>query len=316
MEEDVYINFKNGEAPYISDVTLNQMQKLIKADTKDSGVVVSSTEPTENNRKKVWIQHSKNLYREQEVMNGLWSSSGVVGNNGSGWYVVVPIRGENTYTISRKKGKADNSNLSLIAFTTNVYPAANATIIDSIVSDSANGKQVTIETTLEANYLFIGVAAGNVATVTEEVQNLALEELQVEIGDSATEYEAPVENDILVKENEGYNSISPKTIKILDTTNTEYNIRVRAYKCGKVITVTLYTTTLAKQISQGQQSIILGQLGEENGPLENFIVMLSSAYGQRFSIQCNSNGNIYISYAYSNVATPNQIAQMVTYIAK
>ena len=107
-----------------------------------------------------------------------------------------------------------------------------------------------------------------------------------------------------------------KTEKILDTTNEEYNIKIRAYKCGKVITVTLYTTTLAKQINQGQQNILLGQLGEENGPIEDLIQMLSSAYGQRFSIQCKANGNIYIAYVYSNVPKPNQIVQTVTYTAK
>ena len=35
MEENVYIQFKNGEAPYISDTNLNQMQKSIKADVKE-----------------------------------------------------------------------------------------------------------------------------------------------------------------------------------------------------------------------------------------------------------------------------------------
>lgn len=107
-----------------------------------------------------------------------------------------------------------------------------------------------------------------------------------------------------------------KTEKILDTTNEEYNIRVRAYKCGKVITVTLYTTILAKQINNGHQSILLGQLGEENGPIEELVQTLSSAYGQRFTVQCRTNGNIYIDYVYNSVPTPNQIVQMVTYIVK
>lgn len=34
MEEVPYIEFNLGQAPYISDTTLNQMQKLIKADIK------------------------------------------------------------------------------------------------------------------------------------------------------------------------------------------------------------------------------------------------------------------------------------------
>ena len=48
MEEDVYINFKNGEAPYISDVTLNQMQKLIKADVKEKQTFKYTLEITED----------------------------------------------------------------------------------------------------------------------------------------------------------------------------------------------------------------------------------------------------------------------------
>ena len=35
MEEEPYIEFKNGEAPYMSDTNINQMQKLIKADIKE-----------------------------------------------------------------------------------------------------------------------------------------------------------------------------------------------------------------------------------------------------------------------------------------
>lgn len=33
-DEEVYINFKNGQSPYMSDTQLNQLQKLIKADIK------------------------------------------------------------------------------------------------------------------------------------------------------------------------------------------------------------------------------------------------------------------------------------------
>lgn len=81
------------------------------------------------------------------------------------------------------------------------------TIIDTWKTDSTDAKQVTIQTSSNANYLFIGVAAGNSTVVTDTVKKIALEELQVEIGDSATEYEAHVENDILVKVNGGYISM-------------------------------------------------------------------------------------------------------------
>ena len=48
MEEDVYIQFKNGEAPYVSDTNLNQMQKLIKADVKEKQTFKYTLEITED----------------------------------------------------------------------------------------------------------------------------------------------------------------------------------------------------------------------------------------------------------------------------
>lgn len=35
MEDEEYIKFNLGQAPYISDINLNQMQKLIKSDIKE-----------------------------------------------------------------------------------------------------------------------------------------------------------------------------------------------------------------------------------------------------------------------------------------
>lgn len=34
-DEEVYIEFKNGQGPYLSDTQINQLQKLIKADIKN-----------------------------------------------------------------------------------------------------------------------------------------------------------------------------------------------------------------------------------------------------------------------------------------
>ena len=48
MEEDVYIEFKNGQAPYISDINLKQMQKLIKSDIKEKQAFKYILEITED----------------------------------------------------------------------------------------------------------------------------------------------------------------------------------------------------------------------------------------------------------------------------
>ncbi len=124
-----------------------------------------------------------------------------------GWYVIVPIKGGETYTISRKNGKSESSQLRLSVATIEESPDEDVTLLDKVVTDSSNHKKVTMHTSTNANYLFVGLAAGNTTEVTEEIQALAVEELQVEIGDSATEYEPHVENDILVKVNGGYISM-------------------------------------------------------------------------------------------------------------
>ena len=107
-----------------------------------------------------------------------------------------------------------------------------------------------------------------------------------------------------------------KTEKILDTTNEEYNIRVRAYKCGKVVTVTLYTTSISQEIANGAKNILLAQLGENNGPLETIDHMLATQLGVRFNIRVYENGNINISHVYNTIGSSSQIVQMFTYVTK
>ena len=47
MEEEVYMNFKNGEAPALNDETLNQLQTLIKQDIENKIL--------EDNKKKYYV---------------------------------------------------------------------------------------------------------------------------------------------------------------------------------------------------------------------------------------------------------------------
>ena len=107
-----------------------------------------------------------------------------------------------------------------------------------------------------------------------------------------------------------------KTEKILDVTNEDYNIQVKAYKNGKVVTVTLYTTSLNQEISNGSKNILLAQLGENNGPLETMNHMLATQLGVRFNIRVYENGNINISHVYNTMGSSSQIVQMFTYVTK
>lgn len=277
-------------------------------------VASGSKEPDENVN--IWFKHGKNLYKGQQIINGLWTSGTTVASNSSGWYIVIPIIGGYTYTVSRKNGKANNSTLSLGVLTTSEYPKNGTTIIDTWKTDSTDAKQVTIQTSSNANYLFIAVAAGNSTVVTDTVKKIALEELQVEIEDSKTKYEEPIEDDILVKKDKGYNSIFPKTIKIFEETNEDYDIRLRAYRSGKIIMITIYAIDVKKQIASGANVVTLGKLGSENAPLESFIKMCHTSAGQRFNVQVSNTGNVQISYVYNSIAVANQIVDAFTYLAK
>lgn len=276
-------------------------------------VASGSKEPQEN--VDIWFKHGKNLYKGQQIINGLWTSGTTVASNSNGWYIVIPIIGGYTYTVSRKNGKANNSDLALGALSTATYPVNGTNIVDKWVLNSVDSKELTIKTSKNANYLFIGLVAGNTSVVTDTVKELALEELQIEIGNK-TDYKAPIENDILVKENASYSSIFPKTIKIFEETNEDYNIRVRAYKKRETIMLTVYTINVKKQIASGANVITLGKLGNENAPLESFIKMCTTSTGQRFNIQVSNTGVVQISYVYSNIAAANQITEVFTYLAK
>ena len=107
-----------------------------------------------------------------------------------------------------------------------------------------------------------------------------------------------------------------KTEKILDVTNKDYNIQVKAYRNGNVVTVTLYTTSIGQEITNGAKNILLAQLGEKNGPLETMNHMLATQLGVRFNIRVYENGNINISHVYNTIGVSSQIVQMFTYVTK
>lgn len=107
-----------------------------------------------------------------------------------------------------------------------------------------------------------------------------------------------------------------KTKKILDVTNEDYNIQIKAYKNGKVVTVTLYAAPIGQEITNGAKNILLAQLGENNGPLETINHMLATQLGVRFNIRVYENGNINISHVYNTIGLSSQIVQMFTYVTK
>lgn len=193
-----------GNTP-LSSFNLNKMQDNIEDainDIENEGIIISSTEPTTTNKRKVWFQHGKNMYDGQDIKNGLWNGGEIVTTNVNGYYIVLEIIGGRTYTISRKNTSTGNSALSLGALTTADYPSNNISVVDTWKTGT-NGNLLTITTSTNAKYLFVGLAAGSSSTVTEAVKKLALEELQIEQNNSKTSYEKPIENKIFIKNTNG-----------------------------------------------------------------------------------------------------------------
>lgn len=277
-------------------------------------VASGSKEPQEN--VDIWFKHGKNLYIGQAIKNGRWFSTEKITYNASGWYVVLPIEGGKAYTVSRKNGKTESSALNLSVLTTEEPPGIDVAVIDKNVTDS-NARKVTIQASDNANYLFIGVAAGNTTVVTEEIQALALEELQVEVGEVATEYEKYIVEDIMIKKQNGFESFL-KNKTIINETDTNTNIRIKIEVYGKVVNVDLYTTEIKKAFAIGANNTLIANIPEIYAPKETIRKKILTNRNQSFILTINSAGEILITYIYNAITGNNteQISEVFTYLAK
>lgn len=129
-------------------------------------------------------KQTKNLYDKDNnpLKSGLWVVQGdnIVKNN-RGWYIIQKITGGNTYTVSKK-----NKTGTLFLATTNVEPTISTTtpVID-LWRGASGAVSVTIPTSKSANYLFVGLYGG---LPTDEEKAECIEDLQIELSPSATQY--------------------------------------------------------------------------------------------------------------------------------
>lgn len=182
-----------GNTP-LTAANLNLMQDNIE----NTLVKVAPTQPDAD----IWFRKGKNLYNPETMplMNGLNMLSSNISPNSSGYYVVVPIKGGNTYNVSKKNAKDTATEDTVLTFglaTTANYPIANEPVID-IVSNVGFLKNANIQTSENANFLFI-LLIYSTSTVSDGLRAKAIEELQVELGLSQTSYEENIEPTILVK---------------------------------------------------------------------------------------------------------------------
>lgn len=120
-----------------------------------------------------------NLYDKDTMplTNGLWHNSNTltIAKNGLGNYVVVPITGGKTYTVTKK-----NTIGGIYLATTSEQPINGSSMIDKNLPTKGEGlTSLSIKTSKEANYLFISLYGGS---PTDEQKLEIIEELQVEEG--------------------------------------------------------------------------------------------------------------------------------------
>ena len=186
----------------INAENLNQIQ--------DNLVVVSPTEPTGDNREKVWMQKGKNLFNKNgtvivdEYMDG---GTGEIKTytNGTKMFI-LEVQPSTSYTISKTQGG------HFRVGTTPNYPSVGA-IVDGLINNSS-ATSITITTNSTAKYLCCSYWQTGVDTITEESMR---ESIQVEQGSTATKYEEYIEPKIYVKND---NDIYEEFISKEDTLET------------------------------------------------------------------------------------------------
>ena len=176
---------------------------------QENGIIISATEPVRN-RRKIWIRKGKNLYNPETMplTQGQWINSNTIKKQAKGWYVVVPIEGGKTYTISKKYTSANDSSINFACMSTADYPIIGVAGVDT-AKGTGTYSSLVYSTSSSANYLFIGLIANE--NPSAETKSNAIEQLQVEVSDSKTDYEAYVEPAIFIKnENGNYDEFSQK----------------------------------------------------------------------------------------------------------
>ena len=180
-----------------------------------NNVAISSTEP--QNGADVWIKHSKNKLNSKNfdtqndrgisvtvnddgtiTLNGTVSSAGslILKKN-----LNLELKGYNTLAIKKVSGEMSGQNFNLSMYNTNFVNAWSDTgrLFSIIINSNDDNFIDTQNLNNTAQYLTIYL---NVATFNNYTFSLQLEE-----GTEATEYKQYVEDDILIKDKENYNSI-------------------------------------------------------------------------------------------------------------
>lgn len=214
------------------------------------------------------VGQNVNIYNKETMplQRGLWADKSSISSNVAGWYVVVPITGGKTCTISKKYSANDYTGLYLGVGTTSQIPKNGVKMVDGYVGVGSTAKEYTFTPSYEAKYLFIGLGTSS-ETLSEEMQQLAIEELKIVEGTSTGSYSPDGQGSVeiyTVNENfldieDIYTSmnvtINENTATDIELETTDYNItsqiyfRAKGLKANTTYNVICYTDVLSGNVS-------------------------------------------------------------------
>lgn len=214
VAENSYIDYTNlivstedvSYEPYVNDkeYVLNNNNQYDEYDTNNT--IVSVSEPTGKNRKKVWLQHSKNLFNKNKVnkIDGyIDTSTQYISTSSSGAKCLyIPCKNNATYTITKLK---DTSNNRFRAGFTNELPALTVRC-NPFVSDD-NKETITITGDSTSKYLVVYYYTTTFSLTEQQM----LDSIQIEEGSTNTSYENYVDDkEYILNDNNIYENFEPQ----------------------------------------------------------------------------------------------------------
>ena len=180
------ITFENKESIITKEVPrknkctaedLNEIKEVVNENAQNL-VTVSSTEPTGNNKNKVWFKKGKNLFDKNSALNGYYYTDGTNSIGDPNWkYIIIKVKSNTTYVASGVS--SNNQSIGIAEFD------SNGTVITGGFSYK-NGYFTTKNTT---SFLAVSCRVADLDTY------------MLEQGTTATSYENYIEPEIYTKNN-------------------------------------------------------------------------------------------------------------------
>lgn len=302
---DSIYDFVKNEIKKIEEGSLFITEEEFEEEMLNSGVVVSPTEPTGNDRKKVWIQKGKNSFNVNVAQNNIGVNATFNGSklslNGTstkeGDIVANTFLGKfkkGTYKVSFEK-ESGNQTTNGGAYT--IYlkkpDGTHMTFLELSVVQR-DDKTITLN---EDTDVYLSIYANKAGIVLSEMTF----HFQLEQGSVATDYEAYIEPKIYVlNDNDTYEEFAKKEqivetdISLTATSSAINIIRAKIRKYGNI-----HHIDIACAVLPGQNTIFNTQLKPA------FVTELNLATNSNMTGRCviNTNGSIEVANISAEIET-------------